>query len=137
VRRAAVQQFARRQLGGSGLAPILAMVGRALATGHADPIELILSVRDRSEAFAPDPLHALVPAPCQLHLAHHLDPRAPGSGGLAAWPRPRLAGSERPDLAHWRVLAAARVSRCLAALAGTLGAKGDRILTDSFTPTPG
>jgi hypothetical protein len=24
-----------------------------------------------------------------------------------------------------------------AALAGTLGAKGDRILTDSFTPTPG
>ncbi|MGH6900950.1 MAG: 2Fe-2S iron-sulfur cluster-binding protein, partial [Geminicoccaceae bacterium] len=45
--------------GGSGLAPVLAIVRRALAGGYPDPIELILSARDRSEVFALDALHAL------------------------------------------------------------------------------
>ena len=86
--------------GGSGLAPILAIVRRALATGHADPIELTLSVRDRSEAFALDALHAL--ARRHVPTSPIILTRARGGVGLAL--RSRISdwlATDYPDLADW------------------------------------
>ena len=52
---------------------------------------------------------------------------------------PDWLGEQTPDLSSWHVLAAgppAFVDACVAK-ARTLGAPLERILTDSFTPTPG
>jgi CDP-4-dehydro-6-deoxyglucose reductase, E3 len=125
--------------GGSGLAPILAIVRRALASGHADPIELILSVRDRSEAFALDVLHALARRHANFTYRITLTrarEAAPGwlLGRITDW-----LPSECPDLANWHVLTAGPpgfVDACAAA-AQALGAAPDRSRTDSFTPTLG
>jgi CDP-4-dehydro-6-deoxyglucose reductase, E3 len=125
--------------GGSGLAPILSVVRHALAGGHADPIELILSVRDRSEAFALDALHALARRHANFTYRITLT-RAPAAApGWRLGRIPDWLGSEHPDLADWQVLAAGPprfVDACVAA-ARTLEAADERILTDSFTPTIG
>ncbi len=125
--------------GGSGLAPILAIVRRALASGFIQPIRLVHSVRDRSEVFALDTLHALsrrfahVSYTVTLTRAATVDP-ATGwrCGRIPAW-----LGQELPDLSsHW-VLAAGPPGFVEAAVAKVreLGAPPGRILTDSFTPT--
>jgi NAD(P)H-flavin reductase/ferredoxin len=123
--------------GGSGLSPILSIVRRALATGFAEPVQLILSVRDRSEVFALDALHALARRHANftyrvtLTRTHEAAP-CWRLGRIPDW----LAG-ELPDLSNWHVLAAGPpgfVDAC-AAMAQTLGASPGRILTDSFTPT--
>jgi CDP-4-dehydro-6-deoxyglucose reductase len=125
--------------GGSGLAPILAIVRRALASGFAQPIRLILSVRDRSEVFALDTLHALsrrfshFSYTISLTRAEAVDP---GTG----WRRGRIPAwlsDELPDLSAWYVLAAGPPAFVDAAVAKAreLGALPERILTDSFTPT--
>jgi ferredoxin-NADP reductase/ferredoxin len=125
--------------GGSGLSPILSIARRALATGFAEPIELILSVRDRSEVFALDALHALA----RRHAAFtyrvtltraHGTPPGWRLGRIPDW-----LAEEFPDLSTWHVLAAgppAFVDACIAR-AQQLGAAPERILTDSFTPTVG
>jgi CDP-4-dehydro-6-deoxyglucose reductase, E3 len=125
--------------GGSGLAPILSVVRHALAGGHADPIELILSVGDRSEAFALDALHALARRHANFTYRITLT-RAPAAApGWRLGRIPDWLGSEHPDLADWHVLAAGPprfIDACVAA-ARTLEAADERILTDSFTPTIG
>jgi CDP-4-dehydro-6-deoxyglucose reductase len=125
--------------GGSGLAPILAIVRRALASDFAGPIRLILSVRDRSEVFALDTLHAFSRRFSQFFYTVTLT-RAETVEPASAWRRGRipewLAG-ELPDLAAWHVLAAGPpgfVDACIAKVR-QLGAVPERILTDSFTPT--
>jgi CDP-4-dehydro-6-deoxyglucose reductase, E3 len=125
--------------GGSGLAPILAIVRRALASGFARPIRLILSVRDRSEVFALDTLHALTHRfsdfsyTVTLTRAEAVDP-ATGwrSGRIPAW-----LADELPDLSAWHMLAAGPPGFVDASVAKAreLGALPERILTDSFTPT--
>jgi CDP-4-dehydro-6-deoxyglucose reductase len=125
--------------GGSGLAPILAIVRRALATGHADPIELTLSVRDGSEAFALDALHALARRHVNFTYRITLTRARVATAGWRLGRIPDWLGSDYPDLANWHVLAAgppAFVDACVA-VARTLGAADGRILTDSFTPTLG
>jgi CDP-4-dehydro-6-deoxyglucose reductase len=125
--------------GGSGLAPLLAIVRRALATGHADPIELILSVRDRGEAFALDALHALARRHANFTYRITLTRARQAVADWRLGRVPDWLGSEHPDLANWHVLAAgppAFVDACFA-VARTLGATDERILTDSFTPTLG
>ena len=112
---------------------------RALASGHADPIDLTLSVRDRSEAFALDALHALARRHANFTYRITLTrarEAAPGwrFGRISEW-----LAAERPNLADWHVLAAGPpgfVDACVAA-ARALGAADARILTDSFTPTIG
>ena len=126
--------------GGSGLAPILSIVRHALATGYAEPIELILSVRDRSEAFALDALHALARRHANFtyritltrareaapgwrlgRIPDWLGAELPGSGSTGTFWPPGRPASSRPA-SPWRA---------------ALGAADERILTDSFTPTIG
>jgi NAD(P)H-flavin reductase/ferredoxin len=125
--------------GGSGLAPILAVARHALAGGLAHPMTLILSVRDRSEVFALDALHALARRHANFSYrvtVTRADDAPPG------WRRGRIPdwlAEELPDLSAWHVLAAgppAFVDACVAE-AQRLGGVPERILTDSFTPTAG
>jgi CDP-4-dehydro-6-deoxyglucose reductase, E3 len=123
--------------GGSGLAPILSIARRALATGFAQPMELILSVRDRSEAFALDALHALARRHANFTYRVSLTRAQEAAPGWRLGRIPDWLPAELPDLSDWHVLAAGPpgfVDACVAeALA--LGASPGRILTDSFTPT--
>jgi CDP-4-dehydro-6-deoxyglucose reductase, E3 len=125
--------------GGSGLSPILSIVRRALASGHADPIELVLSVRDRGEAFALDALHALARRHAGFTYRVTLTRAPEAPPGWRCGRIPEWLGLERPDLSKCHVLAAgppAFVDACVA-VARTLGAADERIRTDSFTPTLG
>jgi len=123
--------------GGSGLAPILSVVRRALASGHAEPIELILSVRDRGEGFALDALHALARRYASFTYRVTLTRAREAAPGWRLGRIPDWLADELPDLARWHVLAAGPpgfVDACVAK-AQALGASPGRILTDSFTPT--
>jgi CDP-4-dehydro-6-deoxyglucose reductase len=123
--------------GGSGLSPILSIARGALATGFAQPMRLILSVREPSEVFALDALHALARRHANFTWCLTLT-RA--RGVAPGWRRGRIPdwlGEELPDLSTWHVLVAGApgfVEACVAA-ARRLGAASERILTDSFTPT--
>jgi CDP-4-dehydro-6-deoxyglucose reductase len=127
--------------GGSGLAPILSVARRALAAGFAHPMKLILSVRDRSEVFALDALHAL--ARRHANFSHTVTlSRADAAGQATGWRSGRIASwldREFPDLGAHRVLVAGApgfVEACREkALA--LGARPEHIVVDSFTPTTG
>ncbi len=125
--------------GGSGLAPILAIVRGALASGFAQPIRLILSVRDRSEVFGLDALHALTRRSTRFSYTVTLT-RAEAVEPATGWRAGRIPAwlaDELPDLSAWHVLAAGPpgfVDACIAK-ARELGALPERILTDSFTPT--
>jgi CDP-4-dehydro-6-deoxyglucose reductase len=113
------------------------VVRRALASGHAEPIELILSVRDRSEVFALDALHALARRHANFTYRVTLTRTQETIPGWRAGRIPDWLAAEVPDLAHWHVLAAGPpgfVDACVA-VARALGASPGRILTDSFTPT--
>jgi CDP-4-dehydro-6-deoxyglucose reductase, E3 len=123
--------------GGSGLAPILAIVRRALATGYPDPMRLMLSVRDRGEVFALDALHALARRHAGFTYGITLTRASQAPPGWRLGRVPDQLATELPDLSAWHVLAAgspAFVDACVAK-AQALGATPERILTDSFTPT--
>lgn len=123
--------------GGSGLAPILSIVRRALASGFSRPIRLILSVRDRSEVFALDVLHALGRRHANFAWTVTLTRAEDVPAGWRRGRIPSWLGEEFGDLGGHSVLAAgppAFVDACVAA-ARSLGAPDERILTDSFTPT--
>jgi len=125
--------------GGSGLAPILSILRRALRDGFAPPVRLILSVRDRSEVFALDALHAL--ARRFPHFSYTVTlTRADRVDPATGWQRGRITewlGQEFFDLSGFTVLAAGPpgfVDACVAT-ARSLGATPEHILTDSFTAT--
>jgi CDP-4-dehydro-6-deoxyglucose reductase len=127
--------------GGSGLAPILAILRQALPAGFAAPVRLILSVRDRGEVFALEVLHALARRHANFSYVVTLT-RAPQVDPATGWRHgriPKWLGQEFFDLSGSVVLAAgppAFVEACVAT-ALALGASPERILTDSFTPTAG
>lgn len=126
--------------GGSGLAPILAILRHTLAAGYADPVKLILSVRDRSEVFALDALHTLARRHANFTYLVTLT-RVPSVDPVSDWRQGRIPSwlaDEIADLGSWWVLAAGPpgfVDSCVDA-ARALNAPADRILTDSFTPSP-
>jgi CDP-4-dehydro-6-deoxyglucose reductase len=123
--------------GGSGIAPILSIARRALATGFPRPMRLILSVRDRSEVFALAALHALARRHANFTYLVSLTRAREAAPGWRLGRIPDWLEGELPDLATWHVLAAGSpgfVDACVAA-ARRLGAAPERILTDSFTPT--
>ena len=105
--------------GGSGLAPVLAIVRRALASDFPKPVRLILSVRDRSEIFALDALHALARRFREFSYSVTLT-RADAVDPASGWRSGRIPlwlADEVPDLAAWHVLAAgppAFVDACIA-----------------------
>jgi CDP-4-dehydro-6-deoxyglucose reductase len=126
--------------GGSGLAPLLAILRHALGTGFARPIQLVFSVRDRSELFALDALHAL--ARRHAGFSYLVTLTRDGADPAAGWRRGRIdawLGEEIFDLSGHCVLAAGPPAFVAAAVAKAqqLGARPERILTDSFTPTAG
>lgn len=123
--------------GGSGLSPLLSIARHALAAGFTQPMRLILSVRDRSEAIALDALHALARRHPNFTYSVTLTRAREGTPGWRLGRIPDWLGDELPDLSTWHVLAAGSpgfVEACVAA-ARRLGAAPERILTDSFTPT--
>jgi ferredoxin-NADP reductase/ferredoxin len=125
--------------GGSGLAPLLSIARRALAAGFGHPMTLILSVRDRSEAFALDALHALARRHANFSYRVTLTREGDPPSGWRRGRIPDWLTEEIPNLSTWHVLAAgppAFVDACVAK-AQALNAVPDRILTDSFTPTVG
>jgi CDP-4-dehydro-6-deoxyglucose reductase, E3 len=127
--------------GGSGLAPVLAILRQALGTGFSRPVRLILSVRDRSEIFALDVLHAL--ARRHANFAYLLSlTRTAEIDAATGWRHGRVPiwlGQEFFDLSGHCVLAAGPPGFVDAMVANVkeLGARPGRILTDSFTPTAG
>ena len=127
--------------GGSGLAPILSILRQALATGFTPPVRLILSVRDRSEVFALDALHALARRHPNFSYLVTLS-RAAAADPATGWRQGRIEtwlGDEFFDLSGHCVLTAGPpgfVDAMVAKAAG-LGARPERILTDSFTATVG
>jgi CDP-4-dehydro-6-deoxyglucose reductase len=125
--------------GGSGLAPILAIARRRLAAGFTHPMRLVLSVRDRSEAFALDALHALGRRHASFTWRVTLTRAGDAPAGWRLGRIPDWLADEFPDLSAWHVLAAGPPAFVDAgvAKARALGAPPDHILTDSFTPTPG
>jgi NAD(P)H-flavin reductase/ferredoxin len=125
--------------GGSGLSPVLSIARGALATGFAQPVKLILSVRDRSEAFALDALHALARRHANFSYLVTLSRASDAPAGWRLGRIPEWLGQELPDLSSWHVLAAgppAFVDACALA-ARARGAAESHILTDSVTPTAG
>jgi CDP-4-dehydro-6-deoxyglucose reductase len=127
--------------GGSGLAPILAILRHALGTGFARPARLILSVRDQSEIFALDALHALARRHPSFSYVLTLS-RAAAVDPATGWRQGRIAswlGDEYFDLSGHAVLAAGPPGFVDGAVAKVreLGARPERILTDSFTATAG
>ena len=125
--------------GGSGLSPILAIARRRLAAGFARPMTLILSVRDRSEVFALDALHALARRHANFTYRVTLTQESAPPPGWQLGRITNWLAEEFPDLSAWHVLAAGPpgfVDACVAQVQ-TLGAASDHILTDSFTPTVG
>ena len=127
--------------GGSGLAPILSIARRALGAGFAHPMKLILSVRDRSEVFALDVLHALARRHASfsylvtLSRAETVDPETGWRRGrIPTWLADVFPGLDY----HWVLVAGAPgfVEACRdKALA--LGARPEQIVVDSFTATTG
>ncbi|MGH6914545.1 MAG: 2Fe-2S iron-sulfur cluster-binding protein, partial [Geminicoccales bacterium] len=105
------------------------------------PMTLIFSVRDRSEIFALDALHALARRHANfshivtLSRAETIDPASGWrSGRSSAW-----LDQEFSDLGrHWVLSAGAPgfVDACTEK-ARALGALPERILSDSFTATAG
>jgi CDP-4-dehydro-6-deoxyglucose reductase len=123
--------------GGSGLAPILSIARRTLAAGFTQPMQLILSVRDRSEAFALDALHALARRHANFTYRVTLTRAQEAAPGWRLGRIPDWLAEELPDLTQWHVLVAGPpgfVEACVAE-ARALGASPERIGTDSFTPT--
>jgi NAD(P)H-flavin reductase/ferredoxin len=125
--------------GGSGLAPILAILRQALPAGFAPPVRLILSVRDRTEAFALEVLHALARRHASFSYLVTLTRESPAEPG-AGWRHgrvPEWLGQEFFDLSGATVLAAGPpgfVEACVATVLA-LGASPEQVLTDSFTRT--
>jgi CDP-4-dehydro-6-deoxyglucose reductase, E3 len=125
--------------GGSGLAPILAVLQGALGKGYAGPIKLVLSVRDRSEVFGLDACHALARRHPNFSWQVTLS-RAPEPESALGWRCGRVSDwlpDAFPDLSDWHVLIAGSpgfVDACAKAARG-LGASDRCILSDSFTPT--
>jgi ferredoxin-NADP reductase/ferredoxin len=121
---------------GSGLSPILAVVTEALRDGNRSPINLLLSVRDRSEIFAADELETL--ARRYPNFAPRMTlTRAPAGNDRCLRGRvPDILAREAPDLSGTTVLIAgapAFVDACADAVKGA-GAHPSRVILDSFLP---
>jgi len=122
--------------GGSGLSPILSVVTKALEDGHAGPIDLLFSVRDRSEIFAADALAALSRRHGNFTYRITLTRAPAGSDRCLRGRVPDVLARESPDLSGATVLIAGApgfVDDCVAA-AKRAGADPSRIVVDSFLP---
>lgn len=123
--------------GGTGIAPVLAVIEEALSSGFSAPVTVVLSVRDREEILAMDAFSRIARRydnfTWKVTLTREVPP--PGSRFIAGRV-PDMLHRVHGQLAHHTVLIAGTpgfVDSCQArALA--LGAVPDRIAVDSFLP---
>ena len=122
--------------GGTGIAPLLAIVEDALRAGFGAPIELLFSVRERREIFALDTLAGLARRYPNFAYLVALT-RDPGAqAGFAQGRIPARLAEEARDLSSHTILIAGPpgfVDACAAAAAAR-GAPAERVLLDSFLP---
>ncbi len=121
--------------GGTGIAPVLAVVREALSSGFRAPVTVILSVRDRSEILEMDTFSGLARQfenfVWKVTLTR--EPPPPGTR-FAAGRIPDMLHRVHGRLAHHTVLIAGApgfVDACEARVL-ELGAAPERIATDSF-----
>lgn len=123
--------------GGTGIAPVLAVVEEALAGGFDRPLMLVHSVRDRDEVLCMDAFARLAAASPNFSYKVTLTRESPPAGT-------RYLAGRVPDILHrihggldsHAVLAAGSpgfVDAC-AARAHELGAAPERVVLDSFLP---
>ena len=123
--------------GGTGLAPILAILEDALPREPAEPFHLLFSVRTAADAFALERLCALR----DRHPNFAFDLTVTGEAGAIARHDARIPDlllALHGDLSAHRIVVAgspAMVDSCRAA-AAALGAAPDRIACDAFTTAP-
>lgn len=123
--------------GGTGLAPVLAVLEEALAGGFDRPAMLVLSVRDRDEVLCMDSLARLAAAHPNFAYKITLTREAPPPGT-------RYLAGRVPDILHrihggletHAVLIAGSpgFADACAARARGAGAAAERIVVDSFLP---
>lgn len=121
--------------GGTGLSPILSVLGRALADGLSEPVRLLFSVRERQELFACDELARLARRHANFDWQATLT-RDTAEGSWAHGRIPELLAHGAVDLAAHAVLVAGSpgfVDACAAA-AQSRGADASAIIVDSFLP---
>lgn len=123
--------------GGTGIAPVLAVVEEALAGGFSDPVTVVLSVRDREEILAMDAFSRLARRHGNFTWKVTLTREAPPPGSrFLAGRVPDVLHRVHGQLSHHTVLIAGTpgfVDSCEARVLD-LGAEPDRIAVDSFLP---
>jgi CDP-4-dehydro-6-deoxyglucose reductase len=121
---------------GSGLAPILSVLTKALADGYGGAVDLLFSVRDRSETFASDTLAAFARRYPNFAYRITLTRAAPGDDRFLRGRVPDVLAREGQDLSSATVLVAgipAFVEACVAAVKRA-GADPSRVIVDAFLP---
>jgi len=123
--------------GGTGLAPILAILDQAFIDTPELDASLLFSVRRNEDVFALERLHALAARNRRFRFALTVTDEAP-KPAIAAHGRlvTQLLPSLYPDLSSHRIVmggAPAMIDACLAVVA-TLGADLARTAYDKFTP---
>ena len=121
--------------GGTGLSPILSLLGRTLAGGLATPVRLLFSVREQRELFACEDLARLARRHANFTWQATLT-RDSAAGSWAKGRIPDLLAREGVNLAGHAVLIAGSqgfVDACAAA-AQAQGAEATAVIVDSFLP---
>ncbi len=123
--------------GGTGIAPVLAVVEEALSAGFSAPVTLVLSVRDRDEILAMDAFSRIARRHENFSWKVTLTREHPPPGTRFGIGRiPDMLHRVHGQLAHHTVLIAGTpgfVDACEARVQA-LGAAPDRIAVDSFLP---
>ncbi len=126
--------------GGTGIAPVLAVVKEALAAGLHAPVTVILSVRDRDEILEMDAFSRLARRHGNFTWKVTLTRERPPPGTrFVAGRVPDMLHRVHGQLSHHTVLIAGAsgfVDAC-AARVRDLGAPPERMATDSFLATEG
>lgn len=127
--------------GGSGIAPLMAMLRHRAQTGHPDPALLVYSSRSRGDIIYRDELERLAAADASLHITHALTRERP-----AGWPgyARRIDGAMLAEL-NVAALAKPNVYVCgptgmveaAARALVALGLDAQRIRTERFGPSGG
>jgi len=119
--------------GGTGLAPVLAIVRGALEGGMANPIHLYFGVRSAADAYDLDRLYALCDAHPQLKLQVVAATGRPEPGMRAGLVTDAVA-ADLPDLSAWRayLCGSPAMVEAMALVARRLGLPPAALHADAF-----
>ena len=123
--------------GGTGIAPVLAVIEEALAAGFSAPVTVVLSVRDREEILAMDAFSRIARRYGNFTWKVTLTREDPPPGSRFITGRvPDMLHRVHGQLSHHTILIAGTpgfVDSCEARVLD-LGAEPDQIAVDSFLP---